>query len=369
MKQSEGLTPPTAKTPYYQCRFYDDTGHLHRRSTGQADYHQAWWAYQALREAAGLEPAIDGNVTLGSVLAEYELDAKRRLKSISSHYKSCKALYQFWRPETPWQHICNPRHALSIVAYQKHREDVDKVKASTVRRELGVLSAAANHSIKQGVDIRNPRQMVTIKVITPEYYHLNQDQAGKLLKATWNSQTAIENDRALHDFTKISLYTGMRTGEVLGITLDRVDLTHNRIYLDDSKASKPHNVPIHDEIADCVARRIAWAKKHHSRFIFVNPKTQRELNDIAQPFSSFITPFKAACRRAGIPVNKKGSNVRGMRVYDLRHTFATWLAINGVSLERIADLLNHSDIKMTQKYAHHCPEGRIATLGMLPKLK
>ena len=44
------------------------------------------------------------------------------------------------------------------------------------------------------------------------------------------------------------------------------------------------------------------------------------------------------------------------RLHDLRHTFATRLAQAGVDIYKISKLLGHKDIKMTQRYAHHCPD-------------
>jgi site-specific recombinase XerD len=43
-------------------------------------------------------------------------------------------------------------------------------------------------------------------------------------------------------------------------------------------------------------------------------------------------------------------------LHDLRRTFATRLAQAGVDLYKISKLLGHRDIKMTQRYAHHCPD-------------
>jgi integrase len=57
--------------------------------------------------------------------------------------------------------------------------------------------------------------------------------------------------------------------------------------------------------------------------------------------------FYIVMRKAGI---------KDFRFHDLRHTFATRLAQAGVDLYKISKLLGHKDIKMTQRYAHHCPD-------------
>jgi integrase len=50
------------------------------------------------------------------------------------------------------------------------------------------------------------------------------------------------------------------------------------------------------------------------------------------------------------------AKIEDFRFHDLRHTFATRLAQAGVDIYKIAKLLGHKDIRMTQRYAHHYPE-------------
>jgi integrase len=57
--------------------------------------------------------------------------------------------------------------------------------------------------------------------------------------------------------------------------------------------------------------------------------------------------FRTACQRAGID---------DFHPHDLRHTCAAWLVQAGRPLTEIRDLLRHSTIEMTEKYAHLAPE-------------
>ena len=57
--------------------------------------------------------------------------------------------------------------------------------------------------------------------------------------------------------------------------------------------------------------------------------------------------FATACRRAGIT---------DFHIHDLRHTCAARLVQAGVSIREVAELLRHSDIRVTMRYAHLAPE-------------
>ncbi|MNE76136.1 site-specific tyrosine recombinase XerC [compost metagenome] len=59
------------------------------------------------------------------------------------------------------------------------------------------------------------------------------------------------------------------------------------------------------------------------------------------------------------------AKIGSFRWHDMRHDFASRLVMAGVPLNTVRDLLGHSDIKMTLRYAHMAPESKAAAVELI----
>ena len=83
-------------------------------------------------------------------------------------------------------------------------------------------------------------------------------------------------------------------------------------------------------------RRSRLSPRSSSEYVFFNADTGSHIKDIK-------TSFRAACRRAGI---------KGLRLHDCRHTFATWYMENGGDIVALSKILGHATIEMTARYCN-----------------
>lgn len=110
-------------------------------------------------------------------------------------------------------------------------------------------------------------------------------------------------------------------------------------------------VPLNDHALSAPREQREWVGKYcaGSPWFFASGAGQRIVG--------LQKGFRAVCERVGID---------DFRIHDLRHTFASWLVVAGVSLYVVKDLLGRSSISVTERYAHLSSDrGRMAVQGLL----
>ncbi len=138
----------------------------------------------------------------------------------------------------------------------------------------------------------------------------------------------------LRDMVMVALTTGMRRGEILGLKWDYIKLDNRLIILPVTKNNTVRVLPINDTL-----HRILSEMPQKSGYVFGNGNGGH-IENIKHSFTS-------ACRKAGIT---------DFRFHDLRHTYASHLAMRGVHIRALQELLGHKTLAMTQRYSHLAPE-------------
>jgi len=223
-----------------------------------------------------------------------------------------------------------------ISKYKALRLD-EGAKPATVNRELAMLSKA-----------------FTLALEDWEWIHGNDKPFSKIPYERENNErdrwlTEVEECRLLEnspewlcEIISFALNTGLRQDELLSLEWDRVNMFHKTILIQKTKNGRPKTVPLNQIAMDVIVRKSETkVRKLKNDFVFVSSHgTKIDRHNLRRAFNNAVSK----------------ADIEDFKFHDLRHCFCTKLAQRGVDIYKIAKLAGHEDIRMTQRYSHHCPE-------------
>ncbi|HNZ65241.1 MAG TPA: site-specific integrase [Smithella sp.] len=151
-------------------------------------------------------------------------------------------------------------------------------------------------------------------------------------------------DPKLHDMALISLHTGARAGEIFNLKGQDADFQNELTALRDTKNTETRYAPMTEDVKKILEKR----KPDDLNAYFFTNKDGGKIKEVSNAFQQIV--------------NKLGFNdgIEDARqrvvFHTLRHTFASWLAIQGTPLYTIAKLMGHKSIAMSERYAHLSPD-------------
>lgn len=240
---------------------------------------------------------------------------------------------------------------------QKRKAEGDK--PATMKHEIGLIRSTIKEMIKLGYKA-NREIVYPVFKTTNRLRYLDSTEEEALLNEL-DSETVryglkplesrtIELQRNLqdnYDLVVFLLDTGSRYSEAANIPWSAINLDEGTLNLYRSKVSNEDRLYMTARLRVVLQRRHA-ERRTDGRYVFEN-KAGQERGYCTQA-------IKKAIDRAGLNapdmVKEKGGKVT---MHTLRHSFASKLVKNGVSLFEVSVLLGHSDPKMTQRYAHLAP--------------
>ena len=177
--------------------------------------------------------------------------------------------------------------------------------------------------------------------------YLSADQLNRLFTELSRSENAL-----LPEIMAFLVFTGARKQEALKAKWVDIDITQRLWRIPNTKSSKIRRVPLSDGALVILERiRLMQATQPLGGvYVFSNPKT-------GKPFVSVFRSWDSARKRAQLDE---------LRVHDLRHSFASFLVNAGRSLYEVQEILGHSDIRTTSRYAHLSRERLLEAVATVP---
>ncbi len=219
-----------------------------------------------------------------------------------------------------------------ISQYKVLRKDKG-VKPATINRELAMLSKAFNLAIREWEWIKdNPVSKVAKEKENNERERwLAADEEKRLLGYC---------PKWLREIMVFALYTGLRQDEILSLEWARVNLLRKTALINNTKNDESRTIPLNKIALDVLLNR-SKVRSIKNDYVFFNGNGKK---------------INACNLRTSFYIVLKKAKIEDFRFHDARHTFCTRLAQKGIDIYKIAKLAGHKDIKMTQRYSHHCTE-------------
>lgn len=241
----------------------------------------------------------------------------------------------------------------------KARRKKDGVGPKTINEELAILSKILGYAEEIGDLPASPPKIRRLKVQPPSFDFLDLEEGERLLEA---ARGAADPWSAM---VPTAMMSGLRLGELRGLQWDDVDLVAARLTVqraaDDCGELHPPKSG-RSRVVDLPRRAVAVLRGHkHLRGSFVfcredGSMLTRWLCEAKVKGGPSDGPLAKICRKAGL---------RRVGWHVLRHSYASHLVMRGANLIEVKELLGHSSLSMTMRYAHLSPNARKAAVALL----
>lgn len=286
----------------------------------------------AVEKGEYLSHVIGESKTISDAISKYLLEV---LPHKPKDAKNVRRHLMRWKKEL--SHLKIIKVSASDVARIRDQLLIEKTvrgkkrSPSTVVRYLASLSHLFSMAINEWGWIKsNPVSSIKKpKNTVGRIRYLSKEAAIHLFQSCKKSK-----NRFLYTIVLLAVQTGVRRGEILSLTWGNIDFENKWIYLQNTKNDLPRTVPLSSEIQDLLQTH------------------RQEKNTSALVFPSLSDPKKALDIRSAWQHALKRADIQDFVFHDLRHTTASYLAMQGYGYGQIAETLGHKSLQMTKRYAH-----------------
>jgi integrase/recombinase XerC len=235
----------------------------------------------------------------------------------------------------------------AVRGYKQYLLD-QAAKPKTINRRLAAMAAYAHWLEQAGYvnNVRNPVQGVKAvreTVLAPKW--LNKKQRAALLRAVDKDvEDALRRYPRLRlmylrdaAIVKLILYAGLRVGEIIQLRLSDIILDDRKgsVIVREGKGTKRREIPLNNKARKAMLDYLQVRPEIESNYLFLGQRNEGiKSKTVQRSVTRFADPI----------------GLRDVTPHTLRHTFAKSLIDSGVSLDKVATLLGHSNLNTTRIY-------------------
>lgn len=338
-RHARGVFERPSGSGIWWVRYHDEDGREHRERVGPKGL--AAKVYQKRKtevaERRFFPEAIRRReVGVGEMIDDYLGRVKDKLRS----YKECA------RAGASWKKVLRGKTLRQVLPGDIERYVASRVRAvapATINRELAFLKRLYNVAINDGLIDTNPVKRVKFfKENNRRVRWLSDEEEKRLRKAIGAKRWPV---------VAFALQTGFRRSNQFALRWTEVNFEAGIVTARNPKSGEDYAVPMTETLRTLLRD---FPSRLKSAWVFVNAVGTGPID--AQNFRNQV--FLPALTKAKID---------GFRWHDLRHTFGSRLAMAGVDLVTIQQLMGHKTLEMTLRYAHLSPEHRLNAIRRLDR--
>lgn len=217
----------------------------------------------------------------------------------------------------------------------------------TVNNHLVVLQRALKSAWEWKL-IPSPPRARLLKTDPPTTHSLSEDETALLL--------ADHHEPLIHDMVVLALNTGMRRGELMALDWSDVDFERRRVTV--------RRALVLDRLVTPKSNRVRYIPLPHEALSMLERRMQRPGFVFTKPDGN---PLSREMMDDGIRRLRRRTCLQRLGWHMLRHTYASDLASQNISLEKVRELLGHSSIMTTMRYLHLAPRVGDEAVAVLEK--
>ena len=250
-----------------------------------------------------------------------------------------------------------------LVTNWRNQRLKDDISRKTVNRDIATLKTALSYAIRIGLLEVNPLDQVKpLKIDDRSKVRFLSDDEEKRLRQALDDREALAMSERLsgNEWRKkrgyalfkeykedgyidhimpliiVLMNTGCRPSEIMSLEWCNVDLHRKQITIEGkyAKSGRTRHIPLSNEAVETLEK---WRKQNElETLVFPSPRTGKVMGKLPRAITRLL----------------KNAKIENFRPYDLRHSYASKLAMSGIDLNTIRELLGHADINTTLIYAH-----------------